>query len=86
MPGDAGEAITDYLRHCAASRAVFLRLRADPAGVSCVVYSASQRAGLVPIGAHQLRHTAATQMLHTGASLTEVGQALRQRAAGVTAI
>ena len=75
----------------AASRAAFLRLRARCGGPprrgwSCVVYSASQRAGLAPIGAHQLRNTAATQMLRAGASLTEVGQALRQRAAGVTAI
>ena len=94
LPADAGEAVADYLRHGrprVASRAVFLRLRAPlrgltPQGVSCVVYHASQQAGLAPIGAHRLRHTAATQMLRAGASLTEVGQALRQRAVGVTAI
>ena len=94
LPADAGEAVADYLRHGrprAASRAVFLRLRAPlrgltPQGVSCVVYHASQQAGLAPIGAHRLRHTAATQMLRAGASLTEVGQALRQRAVSVTAI
>ncbi len=98
-PADAlleryGEAVADYLRHGrprVASRAVFLRLRAPlrgltPQGVSCVVYHASQQAGLAPIGAHRLRHTAATQMLRAGATLTEVGQAHRQRAVGVTAI
>jgi site-specific recombinase XerD len=94
LPQDVGEALTDYLQHGrprAASRSVFLRVRAPlrgltPQGVSCVVYGASQRAGLRPIGAHRLRHTAATEMLRAGASLTEVGQVLRQRAAGTTAI
>jgi site-specific recombinase XerD len=38
---------------------------------------ASQRAGLPTIGAHRLRHTAATEMLRHGASLREVGQVLR---------
>ncbi len=94
LPQDAGEALAEYLCHGrprTASRSVFVRLRAPlrgltPQGVSCVVYSASDRAGLPAIGAHRLRHTAATEMLRAGASLAEVGQVLRQRAAGVTAI
>jgi site-specific recombinase XerD len=94
LPQDVGEALADYLQHGrprVASRSVFLRLRAPQRGlasqgVTCVVGRAPRRAGLAPIGAHRLRHTAATEMLRAGASLTEVGQALRQRAAATTAI
>ncbi len=94
LPHDVGEALADYLQHgrpSTADRSVFVRLKAPlrkltTQGVSCVVRHASQQAGLAPIGAHRLRHTAATQMLRAGASLNEVGQVLRQRAAGVTAI
>jgi site-specific recombinase XerD len=35
---------------------------------------------------HRLRHTAATQMLRSGASLADVGQVLRHRSALSTAI
>ncbi len=94
LPDDVGEAMAGYLRHGrprVTDRSVFLRLRAplrglSPQGVSCVVQHASQRAGLAVIGAHRLRHTAATEMLRAGASLTEVGQALRQRVASTTSI
>ena len=48
--------------------------------------AASVRAGQAPIGAHRLRHSAATAMLRSGASLSEVGQVLRQRTAATTAI
>ncbi len=41
--------------------------------------SAGSRAGLGQIAAHRLRHTAATTMLHAGASLEEIGQVLRHR-------
>jgi site-specific recombinase XerD len=37
-------------------------------------------------GAHRLRHTAATQMLRRGASLTEIAQVLRHRHVDTTAI
>jgi site-specific recombinase XerD len=94
LPHDAGEALADYLQHGrprTADRSVFVRLRAPqrgltPQGVSSVVCLASERAGLGPVGAHRLRHTAATGMLRAGASLAEVGQVLRQRSPGVTAI
>ena len=94
LPHDAGEALADYLQHGrprTADRSVFVRLRAPrrgltPQGVSSVVCLASERAGLGPVGAHRLRHTAATGMLRAGASLAEVGQVLRQRSSGVTAI
>jgi integrase/recombinase XerD len=46
----------------------------------------SVRAGLGPVGPHRLRHTAATEMLRAGGSLTEVGQVLRHRGRDVTSI
>lgn len=57
-----------------------------PDGVKAVVQRACVRAGGDHISAHQLRHTAATQMLNAGASLSEVGQVLRHRSAATTAI
>ena len=94
LPNDVGEALADYLREgrpVTVSRSVFLRLLAPrqgltPTGVTSVVYDACDRAGLDRIGAHRLRHTAGTDMLRAGASLAEVGQALRQREPGTTAI
>ena len=47
---------------------------------------ACRRAGLPVVGAHRLRHTAATEMLRAGGSLTEVGQVLRHRSRDVTSI
>jgi site-specific recombinase XerD len=51
-----------------------------------VVYAACDRAGLPRIGAHRLRHTAATATLRAGAPLTEVGQLLRHAAVATTGI
>lgn len=85
LPGDVGEAIVAYLRRgrppCGA-RQVFLRARAPWRGlkqpaVTEIVYRACERAGLPPVGAHRLRHTAATQMLQRGGSLAEIAQVLR---------
>jgi site-specific recombinase XerD len=94
LPGDVGEAIVDYLRHgrpSTTSRAVFLRLQVPlreltPIGVTSIVYRACLRAGVSRVSAHPLRHTAATQMLRAGASLGEVGQALRHRSSTATSI
>ena len=61
---------------------LFLRVTA-PAGplsndaVRGVVHDACERAGVAPVGAHRLRHTAATGMLRKGASLPEIAQVLR---------
>jgi integrase/recombinase XerD len=94
LPVDVGEAIVDWLRHgrpdCA-SRFVFVRLRAPrvglhPASLNGVVHRACARAGLPAVTAHQLRHTAATEMLRAGSSLREVGQVLRHRGSEVTSI
>ena len=57
-----------------------------PQGVTWIVYAACDRAGVPKVGAHRLRHTAATQMLRAGGSLTEVGQVLRHTMVGTTAI
>jgi site-specific recombinase XerD len=70
---------------------VFTRLRAPYVGlssgaVSQIVRRASVRAGIPVVGAHRLRHTAATEMLRAGGSLTEVGQVLRHRGRDVTSI
>jgi integrase len=74
LPADAGEAIASYLagaRPAAASRSVFLRSLAprhglSAAGVSNIVAAAAGRAGLPRIGAHRLRHSAATAMQGRG--------------------
>lgn len=94
LPHDVGEALAGYLRHArprVPSRHVFLRGRAPQgalsrSGVTAVVQRASDRAGLHRIGAHRLRHTAATQMLQHGASLQQVAQVLRHRSLLTTAI
>lgn len=44
-----------------------------------VVRAACDRAGLPRVGAHSLRHAAATEMLRAEASLPEIGQVLRHR-------
>lgn len=95
LPTDVGEAVAAYLRRgrpaSAAGRAVFVRVNAphqalSRSGVTRLVAAAARRAGLGQIGAHRLRHTAATQMLRAGASLPEIGQCLRHRRALTTAI
>jgi integrase/recombinase XerD len=94
LPSDVGEAIVAYLRRGRPERPereVFLRANAPlrglaPEGVSEVVRAASERAGLGSFGAHRLRHTAGTEMLRAGASLSEVAQVLRHRSVATTAI
>ena len=54
--------------------------------IGWVVRAACDRAGLPRVGAHRLRHTAATGMLRQGASLAEIGQVLRHREQKTTAI
>lgn len=90
LPSDVGEAIVRYLRRArpeCQTRRFFVRARAPYEGfqsyanVSEIVCCALARSGLSPShkGAHILRHSLATQMLRKGASLTEIGQILRQR-------
>ena len=93
LPADVGEAIVSYLhrRPRCECRALFLRVTAPRQGlnrctVAWVVRAACDRAGLPRVGAHRLRHTAATQMLRAGATLPEIGQVLRHREQKTTAI
>ena len=93
LPVDVGEALVSYLRRrprCEC-RALFLRVTAPRQGlnrstIGWVVRAACDRAGLPRVGAHRLRHTAATEMLRAGASLAEIGQVLRHREQKTTAI
>ena len=95
LPADVGEALAAYLKDgrpaSAQGRALFIRVKAPhreltPGGVTAVVIAAGRRAGLGPITAHRLRHSAATAILRAGASLGEVGQVLRHRQLVTTAI
>jgi len=95
LPADVGQSVAQYLRHArpakAEGRMVFVRHIAphhalSPSRVSTIVADAARRAGLGRIHAHRLRHTAATELLRSGASLSEIGQLLRHRRAQTTAI
>jgi site-specific recombinase XerD len=94
LPEDVGEAIVRYLkrgRPSSDSRKLFLSSRAplrdaSDGAVKMAVRAACRRAHLPPRSAHQLRHTAATQMLRRGASLQEVAEVLRHRSLDTTAI
>jgi integrase/recombinase XerD len=94
LPTDVGKALAGWLargRPRCECVFVFTRVRApldglSSGGVSAIVQRACRRAGLPVVGAHRLRHTAATEMLRAGGSLTEVGQVLRHRGRDVTSI
>jgi site-specific recombinase XerD len=94
LPVDVGAAIADYCRNGrrgGGSRSLFLSSLApwgplSPSGVGQVVARACTRAGLPVVGAHRLRHTAATEMRAAGAPLFEIGQVLRHRNTATTAI
>jgi len=90
LPHDVGKAIAEYLRYGrprSTSRRVFLRgiapiggLRGQTA-IASLIRQSLKRAGIkAPTnGAHQFRHSLATQMLLRGASLTEIGEVLGHR-------
>jgi integrase/recombinase XerD len=95
LPGDVGMRIVDYLRDgrpsTTGSRTVFVGAQApyralSSTGITTVVAVAGRRAGLGTIGAHRLRHSAATAMLGAGGSLREIGDVLRHRRALTTAL
>jgi integrase/recombinase XerD len=92
LPVDVGEALVSYLRGRprTGSRVVFMRVLAPAGplghGVKSVVPTACERAGLPVVGAHRLRHTAATGMLNAGASLAEIAQVLRHSELRTTAV
>jgi len=97
LPADVGAAITAYLRHGrprSSSRRVFLRTKAPirgllgPQAIASLVRHNLVRAGIQAptYGAHQFRHALATEMLHHGASLAEIGEVLRHRSPETTKI
>lgn len=91
---DVGETLAGWLARGRPRREsvfVFTRVRAPYGGLSAgavsqIVRRACGRVGLPLVSAHRLRHTAATEMLRAGGSLTEVGQVLRHRGRDVTSI
>jgi integrase/recombinase XerD len=97
LPVDVGQALTSYLRTdrpvCKTCR-VFVCTKAPrsgfagPSTVTTIVRRALDRAGLNPIfkGAHLLRHSLATTMLRSGASMGEIGEVLRHRIPSTTEI
>jgi len=96
LPDEVGEALATYLHDCRregmAERHVFLAVIAPYRplgrnGVSSVVTRLARRAGIVErVGAHRLRHTAATAVLAGGGSLAEASQLLRHRSHTATAV
>ncbi len=94
LPADVGAAIAAWLRHDrppTSRRDLFVSTQApiSPIGhgaISSVVRRACQRAGLAPVGAHRLRHTAACALVRAGVPLRQIGQVLRHRSLTSTAI
>jgi len=94
LPVDVGEAFVASLRDRQSATAyveLFGRVRPplgplSTGGIRWVVYSACDRAGVVRVGPHVLRHTTATELLRSGSSLPEVAQVLRHRSVDTTAI
>ena len=94
LPIDVGRALARYVqrgRPRVSCERLFLRVNAPIGGlsgdgVSRVVHAACRRCGVPLVGAHRLRHTAATETLRAGASLEEIGQLLRQQSTFTTAI
>lgn len=94
LPHDVGEALSTYLtgvRAATATRRVFLTAKAPirplrPDRVSNITRRACARVGIAEVGAHQLRHALAAELLRRGATLVEVSQVLRHRDLATTAV
>lgn len=94
LPTDVGEALVQYVMHhrpTTDARQVFFTERAPrkpiaPDLVSDVVRRACRRSGLAVVGAHQLRHALATDLLAHDVSLLEISQVLRHRDLATTAV
>ena len=83
LPVDVGQALEAWLRlrPPALDRAVFVRTRAPRqmmtvSGISGVIARLSGLAGIDPIYAHRLRHTAALDVLAAGGTLSEAKELL----------
>lgn len=94
LPVDVGEALVAWLRRARRSKSVrsaFVSVRAPYGSLTApaikqIAVTAMRAAGIDRGATHRLRHTAATQMLRRGASMTEIAQVLRHRHLNTTAI
>ncbi len=95
LPEAVGESLARYIQRdrlqIKSIRFIFLKQRApigplSPLGIHCYLAALCSKAGIKPIGCHQLRHTFAMQMLKRGSTLEEIGQLLRHRGIATTAI
>jgi site-specific recombinase XerD len=98
LPQDVGDALLAYIERARPrtdTTKVFMRTIAPCRPFSCsspisiIVREALKRAGVKNVnlrGAYLLRHSAATHMLRSGATLEEVGTLLRHRSPETTAI
>lgn len=97
LPQDVGDAILNYVEHWrpdVRDEHVFLRVNApfvplaSSSAVSSLVNRAARRARLSAsrIGAHILRHTAASLMLRKGVSLQTIGGLLRHQSIDTTVL
>lgn len=97
LPSDVGKALASYLRRdrpACQTRRVFVCMKAprrgfaNPSTLTTVVRRALDRADLHPTfkGAHLLRHSLATSMLRSGATMGEIGEVLRHRIPNTTEI
>lgn len=98
MPPDVGAAIVAYLRNgrpTSPCRRLFLRTLAPYVGfasgcaITMIAKMALDRAGISGYahqGAHIFRHSLATELLRSGATLSEIGQLLRHKSHDTTRI
>lgn len=98
IPPDVGAAVVAYLRNGrpkSSCRRLFVRTRAPHVGfvshhaITQIAKSALDRAGIIGCshrGAHIFRRSLATQLLRSGATLTEIGQLLGHESHDTTRI
>ena len=98
MPPDVGAAVVAYLRDgrpTSSCRRLFLRSLAPNVGfasgcaITMIAKAALERAGIrgyAHQGAHIFRHSLATELLRSGATLAEIGQLLRHESHDTTRI
>lgn len=98
MPADVGAAVVAYLRDgrpTSSCRRLFLRTLAPNVGfasgcaITVIAKSALKRLcirGYAHQGAHLFRHSLATELLRSGATLSEIGQLLRHESHDTTRI
>lgn len=98
MPPDVGSAVVASLRDgrpTSSCRRLFLRAQAPKVGfasgcaITMIAKTALERAGIhgyAHQGAHIFRHSLATELLRSGATLSEIGQLLRYESHDTTRI